>query len=142
MSYRDRLKKLQLYSLERRRERYVIIYIWKILEGLVPNFGIKYYTNDRTGRHCIVPKVPSTPSKFRTRYCNSLGFRGPQLFNTLPQKLRNLHKVEVEVFKKEVDTLLSTIPDEPTARHEVQTRAAETNSLMHQLPRVLRQRHN
>ena len=37
LSYPERLTVLKLYSLHRRRERYIIIYVWKILEGLVPN---------------------------------------------------------------------------------------------------------
>ena len=37
LSYPERLTVLKLYSLQRRRERYIIIYVWKILEGLVPN---------------------------------------------------------------------------------------------------------
>ena len=45
--YWERLQKLHLYSLERRRERYCIIYVWKMLEGLVPNL---------TGRSQIVEK--------------------------------------------------------------------------------------
>ena len=36
-SYSKRLEILKLYSLQRRRERYSIIYAWKIIEGLVPN---------------------------------------------------------------------------------------------------------
>ena len=39
MLYHERLKSLGLYSLQRRRERYCIIYIWKIIEGLAPNFS-------------------------------------------------------------------------------------------------------
>ena len=39
LSYWDRLSKLCLYSLQRRRERYISIYVWKILEGLVPNIS-------------------------------------------------------------------------------------------------------
>ena len=35
----DRLSHLKLYSLQRRRERYAIIYVWKILEGHVPNIS-------------------------------------------------------------------------------------------------------
>ena len=35
----ERLVSLKLYSLQRRRERYCIIYVWKIIEGLVPNFS-------------------------------------------------------------------------------------------------------
>ena len=33
LDYHERLKKLNLYSLERRRERYLIIYGWQQLEG-------------------------------------------------------------------------------------------------------------
>ena len=30
LSYTDRLAVLKMYSLQRRRERYIIIYVWKI----------------------------------------------------------------------------------------------------------------
>ena len=36
-SYWQSLKELGLYSLQRRRERYQIIYLWSILESQVPN---------------------------------------------------------------------------------------------------------
>ena len=39
-SYADRLSMLKLYSLQRRRDRYTIIYVWKILESIVPNLNI------------------------------------------------------------------------------------------------------
>ena len=39
LSYTERLAVLKLYSLQRRRERYIVIYVWKILEGLVPNLS-------------------------------------------------------------------------------------------------------
>jgi len=34
-----------MYCQERRMDRYRIIYIWKILEGIAPNVGIKSYTS-------------------------------------------------------------------------------------------------
>ena len=37
LSYEDRLQQLKLYSQQRRRDRYQIIYIWKIMESLVAN---------------------------------------------------------------------------------------------------------
>ncbi|XP_076042165.1 uncharacterized protein LOC143026057 [Oratosquilla oratoria] len=37
LNYWERLKILKLYSLERRRERYIMIYVWKVLEGTAPN---------------------------------------------------------------------------------------------------------
>ncbi len=100
---------------------------------MAPNFGIETYVNARTGRHCKVPKVPPTPSRARTEYCNSLGFRGTQLFNILPKYLRDLH-VDANVFKKHLDAWLSKIPDEPTSRQETRMRAAASNSLIHQKP--------
>ena len=37
MSSEERLKHLNLYSIQRRRDRYQIIYLWKIIEKIVPN---------------------------------------------------------------------------------------------------------
>ena len=37
LSYPEILTALKLYSLQRKRVRYIIIYVWEILEGLVPN---------------------------------------------------------------------------------------------------------
>jgi ribonuclease P/MRP protein subunit RPP40 len=53
--YWDRLRSLHLYSLERRRERYRIIYVWKMLENMVPNLTtqqnqIKSNISPRFGR--------------------------------------------------------------------------------------------
>ena len=45
-NYWIRLAKLKMYSQERRMERYCIIYIWKILEGLAPNCGIQLNTEN------------------------------------------------------------------------------------------------
>ena len=55
-SYSDRLSLLWLYSLQRRRERYCIIYVWKIIEDLVPNFSkpIVCTYSERRGRYCVV----------------------------------------------------------------------------------------
>ena len=63
LSYWEQLKKLNMYSLERRRERYRIIYVWKVLENLVPNIGndiIRSKTHQRRGRECFPPKQSAT----------------------------------------------------------------------------------
>ena len=36
LNYWERLHELKLYSLQRRRERYIMIYIWKITQHMVP----------------------------------------------------------------------------------------------------------
>ena len=43
MSYEERLKHLNLYSIQRRRDRYQIIYLWKIIEKIVPNLSAPNY---------------------------------------------------------------------------------------------------
>ena len=62
LSYWDQLSALRLYSLERRRERYVAIYTWKMIEGIVPNIAtgqaaLMAKWHPRRGRECIVPGV-------------------------------------------------------------------------------------
>ena len=59
LPYTKKLKMLNLNSLHRRRERYCIIYLWKILEGLGPNFSdpIVCSFSNRRGRSCIVSHV-------------------------------------------------------------------------------------
>ena len=50
LDYYSRLRKLKLMSLQRRRERYIIIYTWKLLHKEVPNdFEIKFYVTARHG---------------------------------------------------------------------------------------------
>ena len=64
---------LNLNSLHRRRERYCISYLWKILEGLVPNFSgpIVCSFSDRRGRSCIVSHV--NPGRQGTLASTALG---------------------------------------------------------------------
>ena len=42
MNYWQRLEKLAMNSEQRRLERYQIIYVWKIIHGLVPNCGLDW----------------------------------------------------------------------------------------------------
>ena len=60
LSYHQRLNALRLYSLQRRRDRYIVIYMWKILENLVPNLipKVQIYTSERRGRLCYTQHVP------------------------------------------------------------------------------------
>ena len=82
LSYWDQLKKVKLYSLERRRERYMIIYIWRILEHQVPDFTVNkiHSLNEggRLGRRSSSPLVNSYASSEmkKVRY-SSLSVRGP-----------------------------------------------------------------
>ena len=74
-------------------------------------------------------KSPAVVKKARE---NSLGVKGALLFNLLPDSLRTMNTDHVDMFKNHLDIFLTSIPDQPTVAGL--GRAAETNSLIHQLP--------
>ena len=134
-----------MYSLQRRRERYRIIYVWSILEGIVPNFshtenngieigGISSTKTTRHGRKCQLRTIER--SSFQKTICESLAVKGPKLFNSLPKEIRNITKCTKEVFKKLLDKFLATIPDEPHIIGATPPRLADTNTLFDQITRV------
>ena len=57
LNYHERLKKLNMYSLERRRERYMIIYGWQQLEGIKENVLRLVASDTRRDRRIISPKI-------------------------------------------------------------------------------------
>ena len=138
LDYWSRLKHLRQYSIERRAERYQIIYVWKIMEGLAPNLEtnrIETKYSDRRGRYCIIPQLRSREcsAKLNTLRENSFGIRAPKLFNILPKHLRDITGVSANTFKHHLDKLLCTIPDQPTVSGYAGQRSADTNSITHQL---------
>ena len=129
--YWEQLDMLNLYSLERRRERYIAIYVWKILENLVPNFGINVAYNKRKGRYCIIPKVHTTATqRVQTIRFNSLAVNGPRIFNCLPISLRNKSGCSVQSFKSALDKHLQTVPDEPRVAKLIKFCSKGSNSLI------------
>ena len=137
--YWHRLKANNLYSLERRRERYRIIYTWKILEGLVPNLSgqSELYAKQsvRYGRMCSLPPCNTSAScRVQTLRDGSFGINGPRLFNSIPNHIRNLSGVQTLDFKKELDKFLKTVADEPLSCGYTSGRRAATNSLLHMIP--------
>ena len=113
MNYWSRLSHLQKLSQQRRLERYRIIYMWKVLKGLVPNCGVEADMKIILGRICAVPTLISGSSKIRTLRENSFQVHGMKLFNSLPILVRNITKCSVEDFKLKLDKALSRVPDEP-----------------------------
>ena len=134
LSYWDQLCKLKLFSLERRRERYQIIYTWRIIEGQVPNLDctpIRVTCSDRRGRSCIPPHIPSSaPERTKSIRFASLSHKGPRLFNSLPADIRNLTGCTLATFKGALDKHLVSIPDEPLIPSMTQYRRCETNSIV------------
>ena len=134
--YMDRLASLNMYSQERRRERYQIIFIWKISQGLVQGYNLQFVNSDRRGRlglpHAVHRHAPAAVRRAREA---SLGVKGVKIFNLLPVWIRNIDGVTVDNFKAELDQFLCGIPDEPTLPGRL--RAATTNSLLDQLQMIL-----
>ena len=131
LDYWDRLQALRLYSQERRRERYRIIFIWKTLQGYVDGYIIATYRSPRRGRFAEVGKYQTkAPSAVRKAREASLSVHGARLFNLLPQHLRDMNVGTVDQFKYGLDTWLATLPDQPTIPGR--QRAAKTNSIVDQ----------
>ena len=139
-NYWDRLLHLKLYSLERRRERYIIIYIFKVILGLSPNFdnhsyAISTFVSERRGLLCRVPSLNKKAlGRFKTMKDESLAVRGPLLFNSIPTEIRNLN-LSVDSFKSKLDGFLSGVPDKPSLQNYFQV--SKNNSITEQI-RVLR----
>ena len=113
MNYWERLKALNLMSLQRRRERYVIIMMWKIINGVVPNdMKIEYHHNERLGIRASLPSMfTGCRQRVRTLYDSSFAYIGPNLWNVLPKRINLIgdqHK-----FKGELTKFVLSLPDKP-----------------------------
>ena len=135
LSYWDQLKALRLYSLERRRERYIIIYTWKMLECLVPNISegsaaLRSKWHPRRGRECSGPNVSSNAScRIQSVRRASFAVNGPCLFSSLPKNIRDTTGCDTSAFKSRLDCFLASVPDQPLIPGYTAYRQCESNSL-------------
>ena len=121
-----------MYSQERRRERYQIIYVWKVTQLLVSEYTLQFHHSPRHGRLVeLLPVANGAPAAVRQTQEASLKVRGAKLFNLLPQEVRNLDNVTVDMFKSNLDSWLGSVPDQPTIPGR--QRAASSNSLLDQV---------
>ena len=113
LNYWERLSSLKLMSLQRRRERYIILMMWKILHNVVPNCcDIQFTETSRYGTRAIIPSLSRLSSlSNQTLYDNSFAVRGPKLWNTLPESVKAA--VSFDSFKISLSKFLDLIPDEP-----------------------------
>ena len=127
INYWDRLKSLKIMSLQRRRERYFIIQMWKILNGHCPNdLDIRFTAPNRRGINALVPKLNSVSSQHhQTIYDSSFAVLGPRLWNILPANIKSISGQEQ--FKNSLTTYLFTFPDKPPV---VGYYTPNTNSLL------------
>ena len=113
LNYWQRLKALNLMSLQRRRERYTIIHMWKVLHGKCPNdVNIQFSATLRHGQKAVIPTLnKSSSQRNQTLYDNSFAVIGPRLWNLIPP---NMHTIEDPLhFKEMLTTFVKSFPDEP-----------------------------
>ena len=132
-NYSQALKQLKLYSLERRRERYIVIQIWKMIEGLVPNLKPSLLQQSsiqqRRGRTLQVHNLAATPSHLQQIKRQSVRCFGVKLFNSLPKHIWNITKTTIDTFKRKLDQFLSKIDDHPHLRSGANNGSFNSNHL-------------
>ena len=110
---------MNLFSLERRRERYLILYAYKIILGLTPNFDddrfkIKTGYSERRGLSCLLPPIKTTATnRVKSLVERSFAVRAQTLFNCLPKHLRS-NNLSFEAFKSCLDKIISKVEDNPS----------------------------
>ena len=129
LNYHERLRKLKLYSLERRRERFMIINAWQQLEGIKENLLCFKEVGKGKSRTIKTTRVPNNNSNL---IYNCPARKMERLFNILPPFLRQIRGVKTEKFKEELDKWLAKVPDTPKIDSYGASVAAESNSIIHQ----------
>ena len=123
-NYHTALNDLNLYSLERRRERYIVIQVWKMLENINPNLrnthsssiNLQSLPHDRRGRFCVVQHLATTPNHLQKVKQQSVKCFGVKLFNSLPKYIRNITNTSIDTFKFKLDKFLQHVEDMPLLR--------------------------
>jgi hypothetical protein len=137
-NYWERLRYLGLYSLQKRREKYVILYTGKMITRMAPSFvsetfRIETYHNERRRLCKIHPLRNRSAVRFQSLKEGSLSVAGPRLFNVLPKDQRE-GDFTLETFKRGLDVLLGTNPDRYPLQHYQRREAS--NSIVHQLAQM------
>ena len=125
--YWDRLKSLSLMSLQRRRERYILIHMWKIRNGATSNdIEVCFTPEDRLGPLAVLPPLrKGCRSALQSLADRSFRTVGPKLWNAIPRKIRL--KSSLDAFKSSLSTFLLTVPDKPPIRG---TTSPNSNSIL------------
>ena len=108
----DRLKLMNLTSIQRRMERYLCIYMWKILDLQADNPCNIQAVWGHKGRLVELPPLPRS-TLGRKLWEQSFVVRAGKAYNSLPRYIRNHVGGEVNDFKKILNSYLRLIPDNP-----------------------------
>ena len=105
MDYAQRLSNLPnvVTSIQRRHERYKILYAYKMKEGFVPNIwktdGLNFSTRGRCGCVCTVPYYPIRGRAIGVRE-SSFALTTCNLWNLLPRCIRDINGRNCHTLKR------------------------------------------
>ena len=118
---------LSLMSLQRRRERYIILHMWKIINGHTTNdIGIQFKFRLRLGIKATVPSINrASTAANQTIRDSSFSVMGPKLWNCVPRQLTTIS--ELTTFKNRITKFLLLVPDQPPLRGYT---TANSNSIL------------
>ena len=115
LNYWERLVQLKLMSLQRRRERYIIVMTRKILHNVVPNCcDIKFKVTPRHGDVAVIlihSLSKSSSLRSQSLYDRTFAVQGPKLWNKVPQTVKA--DSSFDIFKCSLSNFLALIPDNP-----------------------------
>ena len=113
LPYWERLRKLNLMSLQRRRERYIAIQMYKLYHELTPNdLQLEFYESNRRGPCCKIPPMSKIcRPKVQRMYDESFRVMGAKIWNTIPECIRR--KTTLSSFKSALTKHLLNLQDYP-----------------------------
>ena len=86
-----------------------------MIHGYVPDLAlVKKESRDftRAGSSLLPISIKAGSGAIRTKLQNSILHHGVKIFNSFPQHIRDI-PADLVKFKKELDTFLNTVPDQP-----------------------------
>ena len=110
-NYWERLSVLRLSSLQRRRERFIIFHMWKILYSKAPNDLNLEFTHRIDHVKAVLKPLPRCSLRAQSLYEDSFVIYGVKLWNIVPRAATLLDSFPA--FKVAVDAFLKMIPDRP-----------------------------
>ena len=112
-NYWERLQKLGIMSLQRRRERTILLHLWKVKNEIYPNsinIEFKYHPRSSAFKAILKP-LPKLKGKLLRQYDESFVINSAKLWNSLLPPLTCLNTLEH--FKTSLDRFLVDIPEQP-----------------------------
>ncbi len=116
LHYWDRLQRLSLMSLQRRRERFILLHMWKILHLHTSNdINVQSVHRPRFGNLAVIPSTRKNSSAAnQSLFDNSFSVMGPKLWNAMPYHLNVIS--DKELFKCQLTQFMLSLPDTPPIR--------------------------